>query len=294
MSQKSITAIVVTYNSENIIRQAIAALEADPAVTKIIVVDNNSQDDTRDIVRKSSRVTLIENPKNEGFGRANNIGLEKVETPYALLVNPDAILSAGAVDTLLAAAENYKDAAILAPGLYDEEGNLHLSFKRNVFNREATRSNYIEPEGDACPEFLSGAVWMLNMALIKKVGFFDPNIFLYYEDDDLCLRVRQAGYGLVYVPAAHAIHLQGASSGAHKPDVEFFKQKHMAWSRLYIEEKYNGKESAYKLANKLTKKYNIKFGLYTIQFNRMGISRYRGRLAGVAEFSVQNKTQQAA
>ncbi len=82
------------------------------------------------------------------------------------------------------------------------------------------------------------------MEAMKRVGFFDSNIFLYYEDDDLCLRARQAGYGLVLAHEAAAVHAKGASSGAVKPEVEFDKQKHMIWSRLYIEKKYRGGKSS--------------------------------------------------
>ncbi len=68
------------------------------------------------------KVKLLENPRNEGFGRANNRALEKVKTPYALLMNPDAMLKEGALQCLLEAAKRFPDAAIVAPVLYDEQG----------------------------------------------------------------------------------------------------------------------------------------------------------------------------
>lgn len=291
----SVTAILVAYNSEKVIASAIASLLADAEVGRIIVVDNCSKDNTRDMIKRDfPKVTLIENPRNDGFGPANNIALTKVNTDYALLVNPDAVMNAGAVETLLETAGRYKDAAILAPALYDEEGNLHHSFKRNVFDRESARHRIVVPEGDICADFLSGAVMLFNMEIMRQVGFFDPNIFLYYEDDDICLRVRKAGYGLVYVPSARAVHLMGASSGSGNPEAEAFKQKHMAYSRLYIEEKYRGRPAAETLAARLHKQYAIKAALYMLQLNRLRTSRYRGRLAGIAEFIGKEKPRKAA
>src|SRR5690606_6396288 len=108
-----------------VIASAIASLLADAAVDKIIVVDNASKDGTRDMIKRDfPKVTLIENPRNDGFGPANNIALNRVDTEYALLLNPDAVLNTGALDNLLAASKNYPDAAILAPGLYDEREQL--------------------------------------------------------------------------------------------------------------------------------------------------------------------------
>jgi N-acetylglucosaminyl-diphospho-decaprenol L-rhamnosyltransferase len=291
----AVTAILVAYNSTSIIGSAIASLQADPCIGDIIVVDNGSKDKTAALIKREfPKIKLIENKENLGFGPANNIALMKVATPYALLVNPDAVMSDGAVDQLLAAAVRYPEAAILAPALFDEQDKLHVSYKRDVFARENSRDEAIAAEGECCADYVSGAVMLFNMPIMKKIGFFDPNIFLYYEDDDICLRVRQAGHSVVYVPQARAIHLMGASSGAIKTDSETFRQKHMTYSRLYMEEKYRGDESALTLAAKLHKKYSCKLALYRLQFNRMKIARYKGRLQGVAMFNAQAQLRQAA
>jgi N-acetylglucosaminyl-diphospho-decaprenol L-rhamnosyltransferase len=298
--QKPVTAILVAYNSATVIAQALAALCKEAQIEKIIVVDNCSVDDTCDMIRREfSAVEVIENPKNDGFGRANNIGLGKTRTEFALLVNPDAVLKEGALDKMLEAASRYPEAAILAPELADADGEPHHSYKRNVFDREKLRDNAILPSGDLCADFLSGAVWLLNMKHLKTTGFFDPNIFLYYEDDDLCLRVRQAGYSLVLVHGAHATHLMGASVATPKsPEkaaaAEAFKQKQMLWSRLYIEEKYHGTKSAKKLANKLHFNYSMRAAFYMAIGNSEKYNRYRGRINGINEFSDKPRPKQSA
>jgi N-acetylglucosaminyl-diphospho-decaprenol L-rhamnosyltransferase len=291
----NVTAILIAYNSEKVIGPAIASLQADPAIAKIIVVDNRSQDKTRAMIRREfPKVLLVENPNNDGYGRGANLGLAKVETLYALFVNPDAVMSPGAVEALLETAKRHPDAALIAPALYGDDGRLQHSFKRDVFEREVRRPKNLPADGELCAEFVSGAVVMFNMALMCKVGFYDPKIFLYYEDDDICLRVRRAGYSTVYVPQARAMHLMGASSGKPRPESEIFRQKHMTWSRLYIEEKYRGKDEALALAEQLQKIYARKLMLYRLQFNRMKVARYKGRLQGIAMFTAPAQMRQAA
>ncbi|MDE3060529.1 MAG: glycosyltransferase family 2 protein [Pseudomonadota bacterium] len=281
MSQ--VTAILVAYNSAGVIADALASLRRQPEIGEIVVVDNASADGTSDLVRRDfPAVRLIANAKNEGFGRGNNVALQQVATPYALLVNPDAVLEDGAAAALLAAAGRWPEAAILAPMLYEEDGRPHHSYKRGVFAREKSRDRFTVPEGDLCADFLSGAVWLLNMTLMRQVGFFDPNIFLYYEDDDLCLRARQAGYALVLAHAARAVHGKGLSSGRPGRRAEFEKQRLMTWSRLYMERKYGGENAARTLARRLRIAYALKALLYALSCNCRKLNRYRGRLAGIS------------
>lgn len=282
----SVAAIIVAYNSEAVIGQCLGSLRGQENIASILVVDNCSSDDTCELIRKDfSKVTLVESPRNEGFGRANNVALAKVQTDYVLLINPDAALEKDTLKHLLEAAVRYPDAAILAPQLYDESGTLFKSYKQNVFHRERKKGKFYPLAGDICAEFLSGAVWLLNMKHLRQVGFFDPQIFLYYEDDDLCLRVRKAGLGLVLVEKAKAQHHMGASSGEIKKEAAIFRQQQMAWSRLYIEYKYHGKEAALKLARKQRLEYAAKASLYTLLWNQSKINRYRARIKGVFEFT---------
>ena len=291
MVEQAVTAILVTYNSSDVIVASLAALLRQPEISQIIVVDNCSVDNTRDVIAQAfPNVTVIANPKNDGFGRANNIGLEKVQTDFALLVNPDAVLEDGALNAMLIAATQYPDTGIVSPMLLDIKGGLHHNFKRNVFIREKYRPDFIQPEGDCCAEYLSGAVWLMNMKYTRKVGFFDSNIFLFYEDDDLCLRMRQADYSLVVAHNARALHLQGESSGKATPQKDFFIQKHMMWSRLYIEYKYHGEAAAKKLLIKIAIVNWLKFFMYSIFFSKRKVMRLRGRLKGVAEFSESLKS----
>ncbi len=278
-----VTVILVSYNSAFVIGEAIASVIRDPLVAQVIVVDNASSDNTREIVRADfPQVVIVESPDNLGFGRANNLALQRTKTEFALLLNPDAALEPGALAALLEAATRHEDAALLAPLLHDEQGNTLASFNRDLFVRRR-KMPFIEPEGDTCADFLSGAAWLLRMAAYTHVGGFDPALFFYCEDDDLCLRLRQAGYSLVLAPEARALHRLGKSS-APTPESERFRLYHFTRSRLYMERKYRGKlRSAW-----LTAVWFAKFGGKLIGVTLLCIPywkyRYRARFAAVRDF----------
>jgi len=93
------------------------------------------------------------------------------------------------------------------------------------------------PEGEACAPFFSGACFLIRRETFLRLGGFDENIFLFYEDDDLCRRVADSGAALVYVPQAVVRHGRGRSSG-EKPGRIFTSRWHQAWSRAYVSRKY--------------------------------------------------------
>ncbi|MDX1974239.1 MAG: glycosyltransferase family 2 protein [Rickettsiales bacterium] len=281
-----VTAICVTYNSAGVIEATLQSLSRIVLIKRIIVVDNASQDNTRELVAtRFPHVTIIANATNEGFGRANNKALSQVTTPYALLINPDAQIDQPALEQLCRAAERYNDAAILAPLLCDERQAIYPSHKRHVFEREARRDRYHVPEGDLCANYLSGAIWLLPMPRFTRTGFFDSQIFLYYEDDDLCLRVKKAGFSCILVASAQATHVMGSSSGPPSPAGERFKQYHMIASRLYIEQKYRGPYCAQTLRIRLMLGYAIKACLYGLTGNKMKWARYAGRLSACYRYT---------
>jgi N-acetylglucosaminyl-diphospho-decaprenol L-rhamnosyltransferase len=231
-----VTVIVVTYNSRAILRETLPRLVHLP---HLVVVDNASSDDTVATVRSLAPLaSIVEAGANLGFGRANNLALERVVTPYALLLNPYCFLHDGAIPALVAAARRYPDAAILAPKLYDAPGVLGLCYRPPFW--AAQPKQLIDPEGDLCSEFLTGAAMLLDMAKMRAgVGFFDPWYFLYLEDDDLCLRVRRAGHSLVLVHDAEVEHHVRSSSPPSRR-LDWRRDYAMTLSKFYLQRKTFG------------------------------------------------------
>ncbi|MGU3327211.1 glycosyltransferase family 2 protein [Methylobacterium mesophilicum] len=274
----SLVAVVVAHDSADVLPACLAALARQHVPA--IVVDNASRDASVS-VSEAAGARVIRNPGNEGYGRANNIGVAAAETAErVLVVNPDVVLQPGAVDALLAAAAAWPDAGLLAPRLVEPDGrffyqarSLLAPYLPNPGGRPAL------PEGDACAPFLSGACLMIARALFLDLGGFDPNIFLFYEDDDLCRRVADAGRALVHVHGAVALHGRGRSS-APEPGRVFRSRWHQAWSRAYVSRKYGLPDPS--VSHLMT---NLpKAGLSALVLRRSGLERYGGSASGALAF----------
>ena len=238
-----IAVIVVTYNSAHCIsglRDALAGFG------QIIVVDNGSDDDTvEQVQRQLPAARLIANAANVGFGAANNAALTMVSTSHALLINPDCVPDLNFAPRLLAAAAQFPDAAIIAPHLIRRSGELELSYR---WPDGLWRSGGPRASGPCCVGFVSGAAMLLNMAVMRKVGFFDETFFLYYEDEDLCQRVFNQRLPIVVVPDIELTHLsRGSVKGRHPLKAEFMRGYHHAQSKLLFEHKHVSAASAGRL-----------------------------------------------
>lgn len=256
------SAVIVVYNSGSVIE---ACLQSLAGIDDIVVVDNAADDR----LRQRPGIRYIRNPYNLGFGRGCNIGIAAAKHDLVLLVNPDAVLEPGALDTLLTASAGYPEAALLMPAILNPDGSVEPSHDAGLFEKRAMpkRRGEPDPEGDLCANFLSGAVLLLRKPAFDAVGGFDPNIFMYFEDDDLSLRLRQAGHALVRVNAARARHIGGGSSGPSDA-VQRFKNWHFAWSRLYLERKFNGAAAAWRHGLPLLLRRSGKALLYRLTGNR--------------------------
>jgi N-acetylglucosaminyl-diphospho-decaprenol L-rhamnosyltransferase len=238
-----ISIIVVSYNSGHCMQPLSAGLAPD---SEVIFVDNASEDDSVKRIRSLfPSASVLVNQRNLGFGAANNRALATVTTPYALLLNPDCLPTAAFLAGMLQAAENFPDAAIIAPHLIRRDGSPEVSYRW-----PATRwvSKGPKAEGPCCVGFVCGAVMLLNMAVMKKIGFFDETFFLYYEDEDLCQRVFLANKQIVLVPEVEITHLsRGSVKGPNPLKSEFIRGYHHAQSKLVFETKYFGAADAVRL-----------------------------------------------
>jgi GT2 family glycosyltransferase len=274
----SLVAIVVAHDSADVLPACLQALAGQHVPA--IVVDNASRDDSA-AVAEAAGAQVIRNARNEGYGRANNRGVRAAGTAdLVLIVNPDVILHRGAVDALLEAARRWPDAGLFAPRLVEPDGrfffqarSLLAPYLTNPGGRPAL------PQGDTCAPFLSGACLMMSRALFLDLGGFDENIFLFYEDDDLCRRIADTGRALVHVHGAEALHGRGRSS-APEPGRVFRSRWHQAWSRAYVSRKYGLPDpSRADLMSNLPKAL-----LSALVLRRAGLERYGGSAAGALAF----------
>lgn len=277
-----ITAIVVSHDSAEVLRACLDALagEGIPA----LVVDNASSDDSRAIAAAHG-ATVIANARNEGYGRANTIGVASCATPFVLIVNPDLELQQGVAAALLAAAERYPDAGMLAPRIIEPSGRIFLQPRSLLSPPHLNQARAaVLPEGDACLPFLSGACLLIRRELFLALGGFDPDIFLFYEDDDLCRRMRDAGHSLVHVHDAEVRHGRGRSSSP-SPQRRFTARWHLAWSERYVARKYGlPDQKLFKMIEN-----GLKAVAYGLVWNQTKMFAHAGSFAGAWAFA-QGKT----
>lgn len=272
-----VTAIVVAFDSAHALPECLGALKADGVPA--IVVDNASADASV-AVAEGQGARVIRNARNEGYGRANNVGARAATTEFLLIVNPDCIVGKGAVAALVEAARRYPEAGFFAPQIVEPSG-------RVFFQPRSLLSPYLHnpqgklalPEGEACAPFFSGACFLIRRDLFLRLGGFDENIFLFYEDDDLCRRVADSGSALIYVPQAVVRHGRGKSSEP-KPGRVFKSRWHQAWSRAYVSRKYGLPDPARGMfAVNAFKTFGV-----GLSFQRKLIERYGGSAAGALAF----------
>lgn len=207
-----LTVIIVCYNSaETIIKCQNELLSS--GRFPIIVVDNASSDGSADALElRYSSIQVMRMKQNLGYGRAANRALAKVTTPYAFLLNPDLIADVESVNAMLVFSEaNLFDASLFAPAVVKKD---HLNC------------------GPVSRDWVSGSALFLKMSDFISIGFFDENIFLFYEETDLCRRLVAAGKRILLNTDVYINHLKGQSS---KPNakIEALKDWHFGWSKMY-------------------------------------------------------------
>ena len=221
MSNKDLTIIITTFKSEDNIEKCLNSI--DPSV-KVIVVENSSNNVfKRNIENKFSNVDCILTSDNLGYGRANNIGLNKVETNYSLILNPDTVLSNDTLSNFFTIVSENKDFSIIGP----VQSKTEFHVKNN--NSELLKTDKVE-----------GFAMFLNMKKFINIGFFDENFFLYLEEIDLCKRVKNRN-GEIYIAPNIKIFHMGAKSvnKIFSHQIELTRNWHWMWSLFYFNKKHS-------------------------------------------------------
>ncbi|MEX0282868.1 MAG: glycosyltransferase family 2 protein [Arenibacterium sp.] len=232
-SISQITVVTVAYNSMAVLPEMLASL---PNEMPVVIVDNSPKaDPALDALAKAHSARLLRNDVNRGFGAGCNRGAGAAETPFLMFLNPDATAQEGCFEALLDAAATYPDAAAFNPRTLDGKGR--VSFKRRSnLQPNQRRLDGSPPEADTEVPVLSGAAIFVAKDIFDRVGGFDESIFLYYEDDDLSLRLRQVGQ-LMHIPSAVVRHNDGHST-ERSPETAYFKAYHLARSRVFAQIKH--------------------------------------------------------
>ena len=224
--------VIVTYNSAAVLP---GCLDSIPAGVRVVVVDNASADHSAAIA-EGYGATVLRQDRNLGFGTACNRGAAAVPDADVLFLNPDARLEAGALERLVAALDSFPDAGAIGPLLHGDDGAPSLRDGSALHDRP-TGPRLPLPGGPCCWPLLTGAALLVRRAAFEALCGFDEAIFLYHEDDDLSLRLRQAGWSLVVEPQARVFHEPARSSPPGFAAIRA-REAHAARALLYVTAKH--------------------------------------------------------
>ena len=284
-SLRDVTVVVVTKDSAHCLDGL------DPLLScceHVIVSDNASGDGTADRVATLwPHARVLRHPLNLGFGAANNRAFDQVSTPWAFLLNPDCVVSASALETLLSASRDFPDAAVVAPELSDPNGRREINYR---WPQTVWPSTGPGADGPVCVGFVCGAAMLFRLSAFEGVGFFDETFFLYYEDDDLCLRLFQHRRPMIVVPGAIARHFSRGSVRGDAPwRSEYTRGFHHAQSKLIFVSKHQSCAEAQRLRRRLIALTAVGLPLRVLAFSPRLIARMWGRLCGLLQWRLPSR-----
>ena len=236
ISRQNLTVVIVSFMSENVIHDCIQSIPED---IKIIVVDNSNNFLFKETIENKYSNTTCILSENVGMGSGNNLGLKQVLTDFAFILNPDVILKEKTIDEIINASNIVTPFSIIAP-ILDEEN--FPNFK--PYNKKTLSDIGSEPFK---VKSVDGFAMILNLKRInnlnnfEKFKYFDENIFLYLENDDLCKRITDNNENIYIVPKSKIKHL-GASAVDKKyaHQIELSSNWHWVWSKFYFNKKHYG------------------------------------------------------
>ncbi len=254
--QNDVSVIIVSWNSERYILDCVRSIYANNFKDfEIIVVDNESSDSTCDLIKKNfSNIKLIKS-KNRGFGAGCNLGAKYSKGKYLFFLNPDTEIKENCLENLYEFFEENNDCDVCGCKLLWEDGSfqdsykrffgiftsifelfeIHYYFKNNFLNRRVNY-NFEVFQKPVEVDWVIGAAFVVKKEVFEKINGFDERFFMYFEEIDLCKRIRNLGGKIFFNPYAQVIHKKGKSSQlSNVRSIDYYKSMYL------YHVKHNGK-----------------------------------------------------
>ncbi len=261
MESKELTIVIVTFKSENKISNCLNSIPDE--IPTIIVENSNNEKFKKEIESNFKNVKCILMNENKGYAIANNFGLKSVKTKYALILNPDTVLDKNAVKNFFSTTKLQKDFWLIGPGNDQMKNYNNKNFK------------LLEVEN------IKGFAMFFNIFKFNN-QYFDENFFLFFEEIDLCKRIKKNN-GKIYLDKDIIINHEGASSVTIDDFFELEKNRnwHWMWSSFYFHKKYKGFLIAFIIMFPKLLSSLIKTLFYFLIFNKKRRDIYFCRLSGI-------------
>ena len=260
--EENITFVIVSFKSNHIIEKCIKSIKPN---IKVIIVENSNDINVKSYLEdKFSNVEVIIAKENLGYGKGNNLGLSKVNTQYAFILNPDAVLEDDCLLELHKAQLLLKeDFTILAPNLLNNYG--FFSGQSNDLQNEIMEVDYVK-----------GFAMLINLKKVTFKYIFDENFFLFLEEIDLCKRIKKNG-GKIFVIQKSKVRHSGKEGSEYSLNIELCRNWHWMWSLFFYNLKHFGILTAYRmtLGRFFSSLFKLFFALITLNKKKFLIHYYR-------------------
>ena len=274
MSIQDITIVITSFRSD---QKIINCLNSINNQCKVIVVENSNNSKFKERIEKEfNNIECVLAGENLGYGKANNIGLKKVKTKYALILNPDASLHSSTLENFFHTIKQAPEFAIIGPYLQKKMNNEDKMYE--------SQNKLIEVKN------IKGFAMFLNLSKFKEIGFFDENFFLYFEEIDLCKRIISSK-NKIYLATDIKINHEGAQSHDETINnkMELSRNWHWMWSTFYYQKKYKGFLVAFFIVLPKLISAIFKIFIYTLLRNKEKKEIYFHRYSGLIN-AIRGKT----
>jgi len=232
---------------------------------KIIIIDNAGNSKLKiEVERNFSIYKYILNKKNFGFTKAANQAIKLCDTEYILNINADCFIKEEDIMKLINSHQNYKNCIIASPTFYDE--NFKLTYNAGCFDEKNYAKETLNLHGDVCVDKVLGSAILFKKKDIMELGLLDENFFMYYEDDDLCKKIRQKNSSVMQVFEAKAKHSHGQSKVKNVLKRIYIRNYHFTYDGLYYYFKINKHHGKYQNLKKKLLNYIVKMIINALIF----------------------------
>jgi len=262
-----VTVIIVNFNSGVLLSKCVNSVLSSDTPVNVIVVDNNSQDDSIEsmttLFRKEKRLTLIRNSVNTGFAHASNQALKQAKGKYWLFLNPDCMIQQDTIHEMCVLMDKNPDVAMSGPLILNPDGSEQRGCRRSIptpwhsfisaFGLSKYFRKYINtyqdfshdkqplPSEPVDVEAISGAFMLVRQSAIDEIGLLDEGYFLHCEDLDWCMRILQKGWRILFATNTVITHTKGGCSKDRKIFVLWHMHKGMVrFYSKFFKDKYPG------------------------------------------------------
>ena len=275
--KQDLTIIFVSFYSKNLIEKPISQIDRD---ISIIVIENSlDRELKKNLEKKYSNVRVIIPGKNTGNGGGANIGLRLAKTRFVLYLDIDVDLTQSVIEKLYFNANKLNDFSIIGPSIEGLNYKENYYLKKNIYDKVHSMN------------FITGCALFFNMPALEEIGYYDENIFLYYEENDLYLRSLKKNYKIYLIEDAKIKHTGNHSTDLiKKEEIEINRNWHLMWSTFYFHKWHYGLLTAYNKTLLKLLSASLKYLIFSTLRQDFDKKIYYARMSGIYNAMIGNNS----